>query len=178
MPDTHSHSTPGPIDAARQPRAPLGPGQSLPEHAPRERVTYDPGTDATFINVTAQFPVEELTVSTVDWTEYHAELLGLLVHLVGGRIGVVEVIGCHQLLGDDFCRRAVTGAGADLVRVVEEGALTRLAFATDPHATVSPVAEVARGGSARPDHLDSPEVSADLEYHPNGTLRTLFLTVH
>lgn len=178
MPQTTPEVVPQPIDPTREPDSPLAPGRSLPDHAPRERLAYDPGTDSTYINVTAQFPVEGASVATVDWSEVDGELLGLLVHLVAGRVGVVEVIGCHQLLGDDFCRRAVMGAGRDLVRIVEEGPTTRLAFATDPQAAVTPVAEIARGGAARPTHLDSPEVSADLEYHPNATLRTLVLTVH
>lgn len=177
MSDTTGGTAPTHIDAARPPSSPLPPGQMLPAHAPRERVAYDPGTDATYINVTAQFPLEDLPVTTLDWSEYDGELFGLLVHLVGGRIGVVEVIGCHRLLGDDFCHRAVRGAGSDLVRVTEEGATTRLAFATDPEATVTPAAELAGGPSPRPTHLEADEVSVDLEYHPNGTLRTLLLHV-
>lgn len=166
-----------PAPAQRTPGTPAPPGAVLSPHAPSERVSYDPGTDAAHLNITAQFPLGEVPVTTVDWLEVDDALFGMAVHLVEGRVGVVEVIGCRQLLGDDFCRRAVVGRGRDLVRVTEDGAATTIAFATDPASTVTPVADVARGGSARPAHLESDRLSADFEYHPNGTLRTAVLTL-
>ena len=152
------------------------PGTPRLDYSPTERVSYDPGTDAAYINVTAQFPVTTVPVEDVDWLEFDEELFGMVVHLVNGLVGVVEVLGVRQLLGDDFARRAVIGRGDDLVRVSIEGPVTRLAFATDPESTVTPIEDVAAGGSARPSHLESAALTADFEYHPNGTLRTITFT--